>query len=291
LRCRGVVMLVLVTVGVYALIGLFGRRWWWLAALALLLGISAGGAMLMRQRTKNLRYDLVPLAPGPLRSHVESLLHKSGQSVTDILIANTSRYTKRANAWIALFGLDRRLVLTDTLVERYSLEEIGVIVAHELGHLRECIMAKRLGVTVLRLLVTLAVAQALLAQAAKRGGARFGAACTIPLYLMAVALGSLLASPIAVQVTKHSETSANRYALELTRAPAAFVRVQTRLATENLAPIHPPALVRALFMGHPSPVEAIAAAHEWADARGLPIEGQPRANRVRPGDGAAAEGM
>lgn len=290
LRGRGVVMLVLTTVGVYALIGLFGRRWWWLAALVLLLGICAGGAMLTRQRTNNLRYDLVPLTPGPLRSHVESLLLKSGQSVTQILIANTSRYTTRANAWIALFGLDRRLVLTDTLVERYSLEEIGVIVAHELGHLRERTMAKRFGVTLLRLLLTLAVAQALLTQAARRAGAGFGAACTIPLYLMAAGLGSLMTRPIAVQVTKRSEASANLYALEFTRAPAAFVQVRKRLAVESLTPIHPPALVRALFMSRPSPVEAIAAAHAWARARGLPIESQPPAPGASPGDGATAEG-
>ena len=263
LRVRGVTMTVLVAVGVYGCIGLLGRRSWCVGAFALLMTIRICSTLLMAGRTSTLLYEYAPLEPGALRSHVESLIARSGQDVLGITVARTSRISTRANAWIALFGKERRLVLTDTLIAQYTPEEIGVIAAHELGHVREWIFAKRMARSALRVLLGLGVAHVFFALAARRAMSRFGSSETLPLYLAAMVVSGFLWGPIGNQWTKRSEVSANRYALDLTQAPNAFISVQKRMAVDNLSYIHPPYLVRLLFLDHPSPPEAIAEAEKW----------------------------
>lgn len=265
LQARGTVMMVLVTVGVYAFIGMLGRRWWWAGAVALVMTIRVCSTLLMAHRTSTLLYDYKPLAAGPVRSHLDSLIARSGHHVAGIKVALTSRLSTRANAWIGMFGRERHLVLTDTLVERYTPAEIGTIAAHEMGHLRERILTKRFARGVCRYLVAVTIAHLLLVQAARRSDAKFGSAETVPLWVVALILSSILWGPVGKQLTKRSEIAANRYAIELTQDPDAFISVQRRIAVENLSEIHPPWIVRALFMSHPSPVEAIVQAKPMVD--------------------------
>ena len=260
LRLRGTVMTVLVTVGVYAFIGLLGRRWWWTGALALVMTIRLSSALLTTHRDSALLYEYQRLPAGPLRSHLESLIARSGHRVTGIRVALTSRLSTRANAWIGTFGREHHLVLTDTLVERYTPNEIGIIAAHEMGHLREWILAKHFVRGLCRYLAAVAVAQLLLVRAARRAGVRFGLPEPVPLWPASLILSSILWGPFGKQLTKRSEIAANRYAVELTQDPDTFITVQKRIAIENLSPLHPPWIVRALFLSHPSPVEAMAEA-------------------------------
>jgi STE24 endopeptidase len=56
------------------------------------------------------------------------------------------------------------------------------------------------------------------------------------------------------------ERSADRFALDLTDNPAAFISAMRRLAAQNLAEDHPSRAVQWLFYSHPPIRERIAAA-------------------------------
>ena len=49
---------------------------------------------------------------------------------------DASRRTTAANAYVTGLGPTKRVVLFDTLLDRYSRDEIRVVVAHELAHVR-----------------------------------------------------------------------------------------------------------------------------------------------------------
>ncbi len=49
---------------------------------------------------------------------------------------DASRRTTGANAYVTGLGPTKRVVLFDTLIDRYSRDEIRVVVAHELAHVR-----------------------------------------------------------------------------------------------------------------------------------------------------------
>ena len=71
--------------------------------------------------------------------------------------------------------------------------------------------------------------------------------------------------PLGNAMSRAQERRADRFALGLTRNPAAFVTAMRRLSQQNLAEEQPSRLARWLFYSHPPMRERIAAAQAWAD--------------------------
>jgi STE24 endopeptidase len=69
--------------------------------------------------------------------------------------------------------------------------------------------------------------------------------------------------PLAHAMSRAYERSADRFALDLTRNPEAFVSALRRLAAQNLAEEHPSKLVQWLFYSHPPLRERIDAAQTF----------------------------
>ena len=54
----------------------------------------------------------------------------------EVYSVDASRRTTAANAYVTGLGPTKRVVLFDTLLDRYDRDEIRVVVAHELAHVR-----------------------------------------------------------------------------------------------------------------------------------------------------------
>jgi STE24 endopeptidase len=74
---------------------------------------------------------------------------------------------------------------------------------------------------------------------------------------------SLVMQPVAHAMSRAYERDADRFALDLTRNPEAFVSALRRLGVQNLAEEHPSKLVQWLFYSHPPLRERIAAAQTF----------------------------
>jgi STE24 endopeptidase len=85
----------------------------------------------------------------------------------------------------------------------------------------------------------------------------------LPLLLLAAGAVSLVMQPVAHAMSRAYERSADRFALDLTRNPEAFVSALRRLGAQNLAEEHPSRIVRWLFYSHPSIRERIDAAQTF----------------------------
>ena len=68
--------------------------------------------------------------------------------------------------------------------------------------------------------------------------------------------------PVAHAMSRAHERSADRFALDLTKNPGAFISAMRRLGAQNLAEENPSKLVQWLFYSHPPIRERIAAAQE-----------------------------
>ena len=55
----------------------------------------------------------------------------------EVYSVDASRRTTAANAYVTGLGPTKRVVLFDTLLDRYSRDEVRVVVAHELAHVRD----------------------------------------------------------------------------------------------------------------------------------------------------------
>jgi STE24 endopeptidase len=86
----------------------------------------------------------------------------------------------------------------------------------------------------------------------------------IPLALLLVGVGMLLATPVQNLVSRHVEARADVHALDLTGDPAAFEDMQRRLAVAGLAEPSPPAALQWFFGSHPTTAQRVALAEDWA---------------------------
>ena len=113
----------------------YPRDWWAPAALGSVL-VGAGLAAVAPVALDPLFNDFTPLPDGETRADVLALADAAGVKVGEVYSVDASRRTTAANAYVTGLGPTKRVVLFDTLLDRYNRDEVRVVVAHELGHVR-----------------------------------------------------------------------------------------------------------------------------------------------------------
>jgi Zn-dependent protease with chaperone function len=194
-----------------------------------------------------------PLQDAALAAELFRLAERAGVSVRDVLVQDTSRRTRKANAYVSGLGRTRRVVVSDTLLEQASPAEVRLVVAHELGHRRNRHVLFGTLFAMAGAICATVVVWALL-------GTRVANPHQVPLILL-IGLGIGLTSvPALTAVSRRWERAADRYSLELTGDRDAYETAFRRLARLNLTDLDPPRLVYLLLFTHPTPPERLAAA-------------------------------
>ncbi|HSC92692.1 MAG TPA: M48 family metalloprotease [Gaiellaceae bacterium] len=240
-------------------------RWlptWWplvaavaAAALVLLLGFLA--PVVLEPLFNRFR----PLDDEALRGALLELAEAAGAPVRDVLVADASRRTRKANAYVSGIGRTRRVVLYDTFLGAADAGAVRVVAAHELAHRRQRHVVKLTAVGMAGAAAGIGVVWALL-------GERAADPDWLPVVLLVLALLQLLATPALAWLSRRYEREADRIALELTRDPAAFERAFVTLADTNVADLDPPWPVRALLLTHPTLPERIRAGRAFGSVAG-----------------------
>jgi STE24 endopeptidase len=233
-------------------------RTWWLPGSGVAVGVSAGfmfaGPVVLDPLFN--RFD--PLPPGPVRDDVLALAERAGVSVGEVYEVDASRRTTAANAYVTGLGGTKRVVLFDTLLERFSRDEANLVVAHELAHVHYRDVSR--GLLYMALVAPAALfAAARLTEALAPREAAPGDPATLPAAALALGVVSTVVSLVANQLSRRMEARADTYALHLTEAPAAFVASERRLVEQNVADPAPPRWLTALLSTHPAPLQRIGA--------------------------------
>ena len=248
----------------------YPRRWWVPAAA----GSVAAGALfgvLAPVLLDPLFNDFQPLPQGETRSDVLDLARAAGVSVGEVYAVDASRRTSGANAYVNGLGPSKRVVLYDTLLDRYDRQEVRVVVAHELSHVRHRDVLRALGLTALVAPATAHATQQLGQALGPRRGQPGLAALALAFALISAPVGML-----AGRLSRAVERRADAESLELSGDPQAFISFQRAVVLQNLGDVDPPRWVRALLASHPHTLERIGAA--VAFGRGSEASG-PGANR------------
>jgi len=252
---------VLVSIGVagaLALASRLGARWWVaggpaLAAVGLLFVVTQPLAV---QPLFN-RFE--PLPDRGLAAEIEELARRAGVRVDRVEVADASRRTTAANAYVAGIGPTRRVVLYDTLLDgRFARGEILSVSAHELAHVGRRHLWK--GAAWFALLAVPGVW--LLARVTeRRGGLRDPA--LVPLGLLVALALQVATLPLQNAVSRRYEAEADWLALAVTRDPGATIGLDRKLAVSALADPDPPGWVTVWISTHPSVIEKIGMARAY----------------------------
>lgn len=217
-----------------------------------------------------------PLQDAALKARFLDLARRGGMPAREVLVSDASRRTSAVNAYFTGFGPTRRIVVYDTLVQKLSPAEAGLVLAHEAGHWKLGHITKGLLLGTLGTALGLVAAALLLAAVFRRG--MFGLQgpldpAAAPLLLLLYWAGTFAALPVENAVSRRYEREADRYALELTGDAGAQVAAEVSLCRTNLADVSPPPFIRMLYHTHPGPLERIAEAEAWGRAHPPSPEG------------------
>jgi STE24 endopeptidase len=241
-----------------------GSNWWWVfgffVSVVGVLFVFATPYLLVP-----LFFKMQPLADADTVQRIRSLVARAGAPVRDVCSLDFSRRTAEANAAVIGMGRSRRVVIADTLLAEFSPGEVDAVVAHELGH--------HVHRDVQRLLLGNAVVIWLGLFLAARYGTMAMPLLSLPslayvpgypMILLVVELFFLVLAPVLNWWSRALESRADRYALQLTRDPAAFAAAMQRIGRQNLVELCPPRWSEVLLATHPALSRRIRLAQTWS---------------------------
>src|SRR5688572_9600214 len=205
----------------YLALRLTGDAWWlW----------AAGGLLLFNVILSNLAPILimplfnkyVPLGDEhkELEERLLTLAKNANTKVQGVFKFDMSKRTKAANAALTGIGNTRRIILGDTLINEFTLDEVETVLAHELGHHVHRDIPVGIVVSGVISLIGLYIASLVLNWGATAfgfsGPADIGA---LPLFGLTMGLFGVLTMPLNNAYSRWREVRADTYALESTHKP------------------------------------------------------------------------
>ncbi len=253
---------------IYLALRLTGNSWWlWVAGGLLLFNVLI--ANLAPVLIMPLFNKFVPLGDEhkELEGRLLNLAKRANTKVKGVYKFDMSKRTKAANAALTGLGNTRRIILGDTLINEFTLDEIETVLAHELGHhvhkdilflIAFGTLSTTLGLFIASLALDYAVSYFSFTSIAD--------IAAFPALMLILGAYGLLTSPIDNAVSRWRENMADDYALSSTKKGEAFASAFTRLANQNLGEIDPEKWVVIMFYSHPPLGERIEKAKGYITA-------------------------
>ena len=149
-------------------------------------------------------------------------------------------------------GATRRILLSDTILDKYTPAEIALIIAHEMGHQRHRDMPRLFVFQGVVLLFFFFLSGLLFQWLVQIYGFRDVAdAAALPLLVIVVAMTGLAVTPLTASFTRWIESQADRFALDLTGDPDSFISAMSKLTDQNLAEGSPSRWAEVMTSDHP----------------------------------------
>jgi len=249
------------TIIAIALIRKMPRRWWVPAAALIVLGgvlMTFAGPLVIDPVFNR----FTPLTAGPTRSSVVELASRAGVKVGSVYVIDASRRTTAANAYVVGIGSSKRVVLYDTLLNKFPPAETRLVVAHELGHVHYRDIFHGL----IFLLIVAPFGAWAAARCLRLWGPHDGLPAgpsSVPALTAAVILIVFAISLISNQLARSIEARSDAFALTLTGDAPTFIAQQRRISLQNLGDPDPPAIAHWLFGTHPTTLERIGIGLAW----------------------------
>lgn len=277
---------------VYLLLAVAPDTWWLWVGLVMLL-FSVLMANLAPVLILPLFYKFTPLPEGELTERLLALAARAHTRVRGVFTMKMSDKTTAANAALMGLGNTRRIVVGDTMLDRYTPDEIEVVLAHELGHHVHADIWKLIASQSILTLGGLYLVNLALHRAVQTAHiyASMADAATIPFVLLLTAIFGLIVMPLSNGYSRHVERQADEYALQTTGMVEAFKSTMAKLSDQNLAEVEPPALVELLFHNHPSTRKRLQHADAFAARTGYAFKADMSAESFAPASSTEPSGM
>lgn len=254
--------------GLFALIWNFPEAWW-LIAWATFSVVSYGLGKIFPVVIVPLFYKYGKIEREELRKKILAMAAQYKMPLENVYTLNLSKTTKKANAAFMGMGKTKRVVLSDTLLDNFTDDEIEVVVAHELGHFIHRDIWRQLAFGLVTSLATFWIAFLLIDPLSAMFGLQ-GAQdiAALPLLFMIFFFVGLVLMPLQHGFSRMLERAADRFALETGPPASVFVSCMDKLGKVNLADPSPSPLYEWFFYDHPAIAKRIRFAETFQKLKG-----------------------
>lgn len=181
-------------------------------------------------------FKLEPYPDTPLRERLMELIKRAGVGVKEIYEINLSSRVSFGNAAVIGLGKTRKIILGDTLTDKYTNAEIEAVLAHEIGHHVNGDIFKNLLIQPCILFITsFVLARIWPFFIGWRGYETLDSIYALPLLLVVWGILNWLLSPLQVYLNRKFEWRADRYSLQLIENPRNLATGLAKLADESLS--------------------------------------------------------
>ncbi|MCX5711259.1 MAG: M48 family metallopeptidase [Candidatus Omnitrophica bacterium] len=187
-----------------------------------------------------------------LRERILKLADKMKVKILDVFEIDFSKKTLKANAAFVGVGKTRRVLLADTLKNKYTHDEIEVILAHEFAHYKLKHLIKLLlvnSVVIIAAFYLIFISSTAALKIFNLSGLSDIAA--LPLVVLYFVLFGVITQPVEAFFSRVMEKEADKLALKITGLKAAFISTMDKLGEQNLADRKPHPLIKFYFFDHP----------------------------------------
>ncbi|MEJ0050070.1 MAG: M48 family metallopeptidase [Methylovirgula sp.] len=250
--------------GVPLLYGLFALlhalpNLWWIFAWAALMIIMVAMIVIYPAFIAPLFNKFTPMADGPMKAGIETLLAKCGFESNGLFVMDASKRSAHGNAYFSGFGRAKRIVFFDTLLEKHTNDEILSVLAHELGHYKFGHVVQKIGESAVLALIVFAVLHWAFAAGTLPAAFHLPNDPSLVLMIVMTAIGpfSSLLAPLTNFLSRRAEFQADAFAKSMVGS-APMISALTKLTRDNLATLTPDRLYTLFNYSHPPVPERIA---------------------------------
>jgi STE24 endopeptidase len=256
-----------ILLGAFLNLGLFWILWntgsyWWLITAGAFFVVSVVLGQLAPVLIVPLFYKVERIDNPDLLERMKRLAEGTGLTIEGVYRLGLSADTSKANAMLAGLGRTRRVLMGDTLLDKFIPDEIEVIFAHEIGHHVHRHIPKMIASGLLFSLLGFWVLDRVLVWWASIPTAAQAPTSSLPLVMFTLGLFMTSLSPLQNAISRHFERQCDRYALRRTGNHDAYRSAFIKLAKLNKADPDPNPLEVVLLHSHPPIKERLALADE-----------------------------
>jgi STE24 endopeptidase len=242
------------TLGIlYGCISYFPETWWiWACTLLVLLSIVL--AQLTPIILIPLFFKLKPMDAGPLKERLMELCRRFRVHVEEVYHLGLGEKTEKGNAAFVGIGRTKRIIIGDTLYQKFTPEEVEAVFAHELGHQVHNDLWKGIILSSVFMFglffLTNSLANAYLFDQLETTILRpFG----LLIFFLLLGLMQMPMSVIQAAYSRARERAADRFADETTKTGAKLADALERLTYQNRGQFKPNAIMEFFTYSHPAP--------------------------------------
>lgn len=236
----------------YFILSNFGENWWFILGIFMFL-FSVILGRIAPVLIFPLFYKFKPIENETIKNKILSICEIAGVKIKGIYVFDMSKNTKKANAAFTGIGKSKRIILGDTLIDKFNEDEIQSVFAHEVGHYKHKHIYKIMILSTLLTFAGLYMTAILYENSLDIFGFKhIYELSALPLITLFISAYGLVTTPISNIFSRKFEREADKFALDMTKNSFSFISAMEKLADQNLADKEPNKIVEFLFHSHPS---------------------------------------